>query len=205
MTLVKTCGLFRACDIEMANRVKPDFVGFIFAKKSHRYVDPETAAALRKRLDPKIRTVGVFVNEDVETVTSLSRNGVIDLFQLHGNEDEAYIAELRKRSNAPIIKAFTVSEEADVIAAKACTADYLLFDHGGGGTGETFDWGRLGDSVKNCGRNFFLAGGLNPENVSEAIRFFRPYAVDVSSGIETDQVKDPKKMEAFLSAVRRIR
>jgi phosphoribosylanthranilate isomerase len=198
MTKIKICGLKRPVDIDYANRVKPDYIGFIFAKKSHRYVEPETAAALSARLDPAITPVGVFVNSPVEEVAALLSAGTIRVAQLHGQEDEDYIKALRALIDAPIIKAFSVETGQDIAAACRSTADYLLLDHGSGGTGEAFDWSILED----LGRPYFLAGGLDPDNVSTALKLARPFAVDVSSGVETDKLKDPARMEAFVRAVR---
>lgn len=198
-TRVKLCGLTRPEDIQAANALRPDFIGFVFAEKSRRFVAPAAAAELKRRLDPAIRAVGVFVNAPVEQVAGLLEAGIIDWAQLHGQEDDAYIAALRRRTARPILQAFRVDTPADAVRAAGSTADFLLLDHGPGGTGQRFDW----SLVRGIERPFFLAGGLCPENVAEAVRAVRPYAVDVSSGIETGGVKDPAKMEAFVRAARR--
>lgn len=198
-TRVKLCGLTRPEDIQAANALRPDFIGFVFAEKSRRFVAPAAAAELKRRLDPAIRAVGVFVNAPVEQVAGLLEAGIIDWAQLHGQEDDAYIAALRRRTARPILQAFRVDTPADAARAAGSTADFLLLDHGPGGTGQRFDW----SLVRGIERPFFLAGGLCPENVVEAVRAVRPYAVDVSSGIETGGVKDPAKMEAFVRAARR--
>ena len=200
MTRIKLCGLSRPCDIEAANALKPEYIGFVFAPKSRRYVSPETAEALRKMLDPAIRAVGVFVREDLERIAGLLERGIIDLAQLHGNEDEKYIARLRALTGKPLIRAFRVDSPADLADARESTADFILLDNGAGGTGESFDWSLL----QGFGRPYFLAGGLNPENAAAAVETLRPFAVDVSSGIETDGVKDGKKMKAFVDAVRTV-
>ena len=197
MTKIKLCGLRRAEDIETANALRPDYVGFVFAETSRRYVPPETAAALRVRLDPGILAVGVFVDEPPERVAALLNAGVIDLAQLHGGEDAAYLARLRERTDRPLIQAFRIRTAEDIRTAERSPAEHILLD-AGAGTGTVFDWGLL-DQVS---RPYFLAGGLEPGNVGEAVERLRPYAVDVSTGIETDGVKDPRKMEAFVSAVR---
>ena len=199
MTRIKLCGLSRPCDIEAANALKPDYIGFVFAPKSRRYVSPETAAGLRKRLDPAIRAVGVFVNERPETVAALLRAGTIDVAQLHGGEDAAYIDRLRALTGQPLVQAFRMESERDIAAAQASTADFVLLDSGAGGTGTAFDWTLL----RGIRRPYFLAGGLDPDNVENAVRLLRPYAVDVSSGIETDGKKDRNKMAAFVAAVRK--
>ena len=151
-------------------------------------------------LNPGIIPVGVFVNETPETVAALLDRGIIDIAQLHGNEDEAYIRRLRQLTTKPLIQAFRVDTPADVAAAQASTADYVLLDSGAGGTGTCFDWSLLQDIQ----RPYFLAGGLTPENVGGAVATLHPYAVDVSSGIETDGAKDKEKMTQFVRAVRGV-
>lgn len=198
MTKIKLCGLKRPCDIEEANILLPDYIGFVFAQKSRRYVAPERAEALREKLDARVRAVGVFVREKPETVAALLDRGVIDVAQLHGGEDEAYIKTLRALTDRPILQAFRVDGPADLERAKNSTADYILLDSGAGGTGTSFDWALLRD----FDRPYFLAGGLEPGNVAAAVTALRPYAVDVSSGIETDGLKDSTKMKAFVEAVR---
>lgn len=199
MTKIKLCGLMRPCDIEWANDLQPDYIGFVFAKKSKRYVAPERAKVLREGLASGIRVVGVFVNEVPEAVTALLNDGIIDIAQLHGSEDADYIKALRKLIDRPLIKAFRIDSTADLDRARRSTADHVLLDNGAGGTGMAFDWSVL----KDFDMPFFLAGGLGPDNVARAIKDVHPFAVDVSSGIETDGVKDYKKMTAFVSAVRK--
>ena len=168
------------------------------AKKSKRYVSPERAAQLRALLAPGILAAGVFVNEPVESVAGLLDRGVIDVAQLHGSEDDAYIASLRALTGKPIFHAFKVKSEADLPAIENCAADLVLLDSGAG-TGKTFDW----SLVQSVQRPYFLAGGLDPDNVADAIAALHPYGVDVSSGIETDGVKDESKMAAFVAAARK--
>ena len=198
MTRIKLCGLTRPCDIEWANALMPDYIGFVFARKSRRSVSPKTAGELHEKLSPAIQAVGVFVNEAPETVAALLNDGVIDIAQLHGGEDEAYIQTLRAMTDKPLIKAFRIDGPADLEKARQSSADHILLDHGAGGTGSAFDWTIL----KGFDRPCFLAGGLGPENVAQAVKALRPFAVDVSSGIETDGVKDHMKMRAFVEAVR---
>jgi len=198
MTRIKLCGLTRPCDIEWVNTLLPDYIGFVFARKSRRYIAPLNAKALREKLDPQIRTVGVFVNEAPEDVAALLNGGIIDMAQLHGDEDEAYIKTLRKLTDRPLIQAFRVDGPADLDRACQSSADHILLDNGPGGTGAAFDWSVLNGFDQPC----FLAGGLNPENVGKAVEALRPFAVDVSSGIETDGVRDFIKMTAFVNAVR---
>lgn len=198
MTKIKICGLRREQDIRYANELMPDYIGFVFLKGKRRYVTFEEAARLRSLLDPAIPAVGVFVNELAENVIRLLQAGTIQIAQLHGQEDEAYAEELRRAGDHCIIRAFAVRSSEDIHRAFAFPADYPLLDNGKG-TGETFDWSLFQEQEKP----FFLAGGLSPENVKEAIECFHPYAVDVSSGVETDGFKDYEKMKAFMDAVRR--
>lgn len=198
MTKVKLCGLTRECDIAAVNRLQPDFIGFVFTPKSKRYVCPQQAAQLKALLAPEIRAVGVFVNASTSQVAQLLGSRVIDMAQLHGNEDNAYISALRAMTEKPIVQAFRIETGADVDAANGSEADFILLDSGGGGTGTVFDW----ELLSGIHRPYFLAGGLNPENAGEAVRRLHPYGVDVSSGIETDGVKDENKMAAFLAAVK---
>ena len=200
MTKIKLCGLKRPQDIQAANELLPAYIGFVFAPKSRRYVHPDRAEELRRMLNPGIIPVGVFVNETPETVAALLDRGIIDIAQLHGKEDAAYIRRLRQLTKQPLIQAFRIDTPADVAAAQASTADYVLLDSGAGGTGTSFDWSLL----QNIQRPYFLAGGLTPENVGGAVATLHPYAVDVSSGIETDGAKDKEKMTQFVRAVRGV-
>lgn len=198
MTKIKLCGLSRPCDIEAANQLKPDYIGFVFAPKSKRYVSAEKAAELKALLSPEIKAVGVFVREDPETVARLLNTGIIDIAQLHGGENEEYIRRLRELTDKPVIQAFRIDGEEDIAAAQASSADLVLLDSGSGGTGTVFNW----ELIKHLQRPYFLAGGLGPGNVKDAVQALNPYAVDVSSGIETDGVKDRTKMEQFVAAVK---
>ncbi len=192
------CGLSRPCDILTANELKPDYVGFVFASGSKRHVSAQLAARLKCLLDPAIKAVGVFVNESPEIVAQLLDHDTVDAAQLHGNEDEAYIAKLRKLTDKPIIKAFRIASADDMRLIDRCSADYVLLDSGAG-TGTVFDW-----SLANfCSKPFFLAGGLDAENVAQAVARLHPFAVDVSSGIESAGVKDKMKMAAFVTTVRK--
>ncbi len=198
MTKIKLCGLSRPCDILTANELRPDYIGFVFAPKSHRYVTPGQAAELKKRLSPGIQAVGVFVREDPRAVAALLRDGIIDIAQLHGGEDDDYIRSLRALTDKPVIQAFRIDTADDIRRAGDSSADFVLLDSGDGGTGTSFDWTLARPLERPC----FLAGGLGPDTVGEAIRALHPYAVDVSSGIETDGWKDSAKMKAFVTAVR---
>ena len=198
MTKIKLCGMRRVIDIQTANTLKVEFIGFVFWPKSKRMVTPEEAAELKSILSPDIAAVGVFVDEKAETVAELLNRGTIDIAQLHGSEDEAYIRHLRTLTRKPLIQAFRIREQKDLEAAALSSAESVLLD-AGKGDGITFDWTLLGD----FSRPYFLAGGLTPENVSAAIDQLHPYAVDISSGIETNGIKDAEKMTAFVKAVRK--
>lgn len=198
MTKIKLCGLSRPCDIECANFLLPEYIGFVFAKGSRRFVSFEDAEALRMMTDKRISVVGVFRNEAPEAVARLAHSGVIDMVQLHGNEDKEYIIKLRAMTKVPIIKAFNIKAQEDVKNAENCSADYILFDSAKAGSGRSFDRAL----IKNVKREYFLAGGLDPSNVESEIEALSPYAVDVSSGIESNGVKDEEKMRRFVYAVR---
>ncbi|MBQ9768050.1 MAG: tryptophan synthase subunit beta [Lachnospiraceae bacterium] len=197
MTKIKLCGLKRACDIQYANELLPDYVGFVFAKNSRRYVTPEQAELLRKQLRKEIIPVGVFVDEEIEVIADLVRRHSIDAVQLHGSEAEAYIRALRQRVNCTVIKAFRMKDKEALEAINECSADYVLLDSGSG-SGEVFEW----SLIKEIKRPYFLAGGLTPENVSTALEELQPFAVDASSSLETEGCKDKEKMAAFVRAVR---
>jgi phosphoribosylanthranilate isomerase len=197
MTKIKICGLFQPCDIEFVNEAKPDWCGFIVNfPKSHRNVTPEQVRELREKLDKKIIPVGVFVNQPVEEVAALLRDGTISVAQLHGNEDEAYLSALRTLAPGfPIWKAFRVRGREDLAAVESSSADLVLLDSGQG-TGQTFDW----SLVQDVSRPFLLAGGLNPDNIPQAIQAVHPYGLDLSSGVETERKKDRTKILAAVAA-----
>lgn len=197
---IKLCGMFRDCDIDYANEAKPDYVGFILGfPKSHRNIDAETTRRLRSRLDTGIKAVGVFVNSPETTCAEYADCGIIDVIQLHGDEDADFIRRLRELTGAPIIKAAKIRTPEDIGRVQALGADYVLLDNGTG-TGKMFDHSLLdGAEIR---QPFFLAGGLTPENLRQAAESVRPYCVDLSSGVETDRLKDREKM---LEAVRVIR
>ena len=205
MCKVKICGLTRVEDIDAVNYSKPDYIGFVFAP-SRRRVSIETASALKAKLDPQIKTVGVFVNEAIEIVAEIHKNGIIDIAQLHGDEDCVYIQHLKNACDCPIIK--SISVEANCIVptydSDSNAPDYLLFDTPSaqrGGTGKTFDW-RILEGYNSL--PYFLAGGLSASTVADAIRLLAPYGVDVSSGVETNGVKDAAKIDEFIWAVRAV-
>lgn len=196
MTLIKICGLYRPVDIDYVNEAGPDFIGFILNfPKSHRNLDPVQARELRQRLKPGIRSVGVFVDRPMDEVFAAAAEIGLDVIQLHGHEDDAYIRELRGKTAKPVWKAFRIRNAADLAAAENSTADEILLDNGYG-TGETFDWSYAASFT----RPFLLAGGLTPENIPDAVRMLHPKMLDISSGVETDRVKDREKILAAVRA-----
>lgn len=197
-TKIKICGLTTEADIDCVNQLMPEYIGFVFAKKSRRYLADGEAERLRNRLRPGITPVGVFVNEDPERVAGLLARGVIEVAQLHGQEDEAYIARLKSLTDRPLFQAFSISGPEDVDRAERSGADCILLDQGAGGTGKAFDW----SLAKSIRRPWFLAGGLDCQNIGEALRTSEPWGVDVSSGVETEGKKDPTKIRSFVAEVR---
>lgn len=197
---IKLCGMFRDCDIDYANEAMPDYIGFILGfPKSHRNIDMGTARQLRSQLSPEIKAVGVFVNSPESTCAECANRGIIDVIQLHGSEDAEFIRRLRELTDAPIIKAARIRTPEDIREVQRLGADFVLLDNGTG-TGEMFDHSLLdGAEIR---QPFFLAGGLTPENLRQAAESARPYCVDLSSGVETEKLKDREKM---LEAVRIIR
>ncbi|MDE7329195.1 MAG: phosphoribosylanthranilate isomerase [Clostridia bacterium] len=198
MTKIKFCGLSREQDIQAANQLLPDYIGFVFAKNSKRYVSEVQAAKLKSLLSPAIKAVGVFVDEKVEVVADLLNRGVIDIAQLHGNEDGSYVDRLKSLTDKKILQAFKINAKQDVLRAKSSGCDFVLLD-GGSGDGKTFDY----SLIKDFDRPFFLAGGLTADNLQSALSL-KPYAVDCSSGIETNGAKDPAKMADFIQTIRRF-
>ncbi|WP_407313579.1 phosphoribosylanthranilate isomerase [Desulfosporosinus sp. SB140] len=194
---LKICGLFRDCDIDYVNEARPDFIGFVFAQ-SRRQVSVKWAEAMRPKLKSDITPVGVFVNEPLTNVARLLNENIIEMAQLHGDENESYLRELKSLTSKSIIKAIRVLSHQNIEEAQHSIADFLLLDNGAGGTGVCFDWNLIGQ-VK---RPFFLAGGLKAENIAQAIKETSPYAVDLSSGVETEGKKDRDKI---LEIVRRMR
>lgn len=198
MVKIKICGLSRECDIDFANEAKLDYVGFVFAN-SRRKITKEQAYILKKKLNSDIKTVGVFVNEDIKFILELLNENIIDIIQLHGHEDEKYMLELKRKTDNPIIKAITVDKKDFISNFSNTFANYLLLDSGAGGTGVKFDWNLLDKEIK---KPFFLAGGINAENVEQAIKLINPFAIDISSGVETNGYKDRNKI---LDIVRRVK
>jgi phosphoribosylanthranilate isomerase len=212
---VKLCGMFRMEDVDAVAQAQPDLCGFIVDfPKSHRSITPkqlfqlgehlleyETAGMICNggvcRMPHTIYRVGVFVDYPMDALVGLVRQGSVDLVQLHGSETNAYVEELRERTGVGVIQAFRVRDPSDVQRAEASLADMVLLDNGQG-TGRQFDW----SLVSAVRRPFMLAGGLGPENVAQAIEEVRPWGVDMSSGVETDKLKDSEKMATAVEVVR---
>ena len=199
MIKIKICGLKREEDIKYVNAAKPDYAGFVFAG-TKRKISFEEAAKFKSFLDKDIKSVGVFVNEKIDNITMLCADNVIDFVQLHGDEDEAYIYRLKERINKPVIKAVRIKHKVQDFDTKA---DFVLFDTYAsgeyGGTGKTFE----GKLIQEYKKPFFIAGGINAKNVTEIIKDLNPYCVDISSGVETNGVKDFEKIKEIVDIVRK--
>ncbi len=192
MSRIKFCGLRRKEDVALVNEIRPDYAGFILCRRFRRFA--EDFKDIRPLLSPDIPAVGVFVDDGFGEIEGYL--DLLDYVQLHGNESEELIERLQD-CGKKVIKAFKVTSERDLENAYRSPADLVLLDSGTG-TGERFDW-RL---IEGFGRDYILAGGLCPENAAEAVKRLHPFALDVSSGIETDRVKDGEKMRRFAAAVR---
>ena len=203
MTKIKICGLTQKKDIESVNRWLPDFVGFVFCRGSRRQVTATQASFLKTELDSRIKAIGVFVNEPVDSIVKLYSSQVIDGVQLHGHESEDYIVELKKRIDCPIIKAVRVQSMEQILQAEKLSCDLLLLDtyQTGqyGGSGKTFDYA----IIPILKKRFFLAGGLKNSNIAQAIQTCRPYGVDISSGVETDGRKGNDKIKQIIETIRK--
>ena len=198
-TKIKFCGLRREEDVKYAASLDAGFFGFILSQRFKRFVSPVEVCRLKALVPASSRTVGVFVDEPLDYVCECTRKAALDMIQLHGSEDDGYIGKIKEMTGLPVIKMFKPVTEDDIISARKSTADLILLD-AGTGTGKTFDW----NLAEGFGRDYILAGGLSPDNVRGAIEKLRPYAVDVSSGVETDGIKDYSKMKAFAAEVRNI-
>lgn len=198
---IKICGLRREADIEAVNRFKPDYAGFIVEfPKSFRSVSEKKLKVLTEQLSRDIISVGVFVNAPEALPARLLNEGIISMAQLHGQEDEQYIRNMRELTDRPLIKAFSVKTEEDIRNARESTADYVLLDQGKGGSGKVFDW----SLIREMDRPFFLAGGIGPDNLEKAVTQIQPYAVDLSSSVETERWKDPEKIQQVVDIIRKI-
>ena len=197
-TELKFCGMRREADILAANACRPDYIGFVFAAGARRAVSPETARELRAKADSRILAVGVFADQSPAYIADAAAKVPLDVIQLHGSESETVVEEIRQCTGKPVWRAFQVTAPAVLTAAATTGADGILLDSGKG-SGKTFAW----EWLRDFSRPYMLTGGLDTENVGEAIRTLSPRGVDVSSALETDGQKDPEKMRAFAEAVRR--
>lgn len=198
MVKIKICGLKRLDDIEIVNRHKPDYIGFVFAD-SKRKVSHDLARQMKENLDSDIVSVGVFVDASADEILGLFDDGTIDIAQLHGSESEEFIKNLKDKTDnqLKIINAIEMNECIDLKKYDNSEADYLLLDSGKG-SGKTFDWKLIRKDLK---KEFFLAGGLTSSNIAQAIEEFKPYAVDLSSSLETDGFKDENKIKEIMEAI----
>jgi phosphoribosylanthranilate isomerase len=198
MVKIKICGLKRLEDIEIVNKYMPDYMGFVFAD-TKRKVSHELARQLKDKLDPEIISVGVFVDAPKEEITELFENGTIEMAQLHGLESEDYIKDLKAMTDNRliVIKAIEMSQDTDLLKYDSSNADYLLLDSGKG-SGKTFDWRLIRKDLK---KDFFLAGGLNKDNITQAIEEFEPYAVDLSSSLEVNGFKNEDKIKEIMEII----
>lgn len=209
MVKIKICGMRRKEDMEMANKYKPDYIGFVFAD-SPRKVSYELAKELSSILKEDIIPVGVFVNEHMKLIVDLFKDGIIRMAQLHGDEDENYIKNLKAKSiehtgiEIPIINAIEIKDDVDyndkLLKWRDSVSDYFILDSGKG-SGKTFNWDLIDKDSEFFENSIFLAGGLNSENLASAIEEFNPFAVDLSSSVETDGFKDEKKIKEIIEIV----
>jgi phosphoribosylanthranilate isomerase len=213
MVKIKICGMRRSEDIEMANRYKPDYIGFVFAD-SPRKVSYEQAKELSELLSDAIVPVGVFVNEHMKLIVDLFKDGIIEMAQLHGDEDEKYIRNLKDKSieeagkQIPVINAIEIKDGADyndeLLKWRDSASDYFILDSGKG-SGKTFDWSLIDKESEFFKNSIFLAGGLNSENLALAMEEFNPFAVDLSSSVETDGFKDEEKIKEIIEIMENYR
>lgn len=218
MLKIKICGIRRPEDIEIVNKYKPDYIGFVFAK-SPRNVSYEQANELSAQLSEDIIPVGVFVNEHMKLIVDLYKDGIIKMAQLHGDEDEDYIKNLKAKSleqagsEIPVINAIEINDDNDknnndyndkLLKWRDSLSDYFILDSGKG-SGKTFDWSLIDKNSEFFKNSIFLAGGLNSENLDSAINEFNPFAVDLSSSVETDGFKDEEKIKEVIETVDKYR
>lgn len=202
MTKVKICGITNLNDALIAADLGADLLGFNFYKKSPRYIEPHSALEIARSIPGGVAKVGVFVNMEPHKVAEFVDLAGLDAVQLHGDEDSEFVLDLRTRTNAIVIKALRIGPNTSIDPAADLDVDHILLDtfttDNYGGSGKVFDWARIGE-IGDLPAEFFLAGGLDPANVAEAVRTVRPYAVDAASGIESSPgKKDLKKLEAFI-------
>lgn len=202
MSKIKICGLRRLEDVDAVNKFMPDYAGFVLVPGRTRQITHKQAAALKKQLSKDILAVGVFVNERRDVIARLLDCGVIEMAQLHGQETEEDVRWIKERTGKPVIKAVSVKSADDVKRWRRSAADFILADNGAGGSGRTFDWGVISDVLQDGAPPVFLAGGININNLDAALAL-KPYAVDISGGVETDGAKNPELIREAINKVRR--
>jgi phosphoribosylanthranilate isomerase len=207
MVKVKICGLTNLEDAQWAAKCGADALGFILSEKGPRFIEENIAASITSQLPPFVSRVGVFVDEEIETVKRIAVGCRLDYVQLHGDESPDYCDKLRDKINCRIIKAFQVKGIESLEGIKSYFLDSILLDAWSpemhGGCGVSFDWKLALDVAKNC--PIILAGGLNPKNVADAVRQVQPFAVDVSSGVQfTARQKDKEKVLEFIREAKGI-
>ena len=219
MVKLKICGLRRKEDINIVNKYGPDYIGFVFAD-SPRKVSYEEAKVLSDILSEDIVPVGVFVNEHMKLIVDLFKDGIIKIAQLHGDEDEKYIRNLKDKSieqtgiEIPVINAIEIKDISnedsgtdyndELLKWRDSASDYFILDSGKG-SGKTFDWNLIDKNSEFFRNSIFLAGGLNSENLALAIEEFNPFAVDLSSSVETDGFKDEEKIKEIIEIMENYR
>lgn len=198
---IKICGLKSLDDIEIINKVNIDYAGLIFAKKSKRKVDINLAFKMKERINKKIKVVGVFQDQEIDEIIEISN--ILDIIQLHGNEDSVFIKKVKEKTNKKVIKAYRADDKLKENIENSL-ADYILIDSDNknsfGGTGQTFEW----KIIPKTDKKIFLAGGLNILNIENAIKTVNPYCVDINSSVETDEKKDEKKIFEIVQLIREL-
>ena len=198
---IKICGLKSLDDIKIINKAKTNYAGFIFAKNSKRKIDFNLALKMKENINPEIKVTGVFANQEIKEIAELT--GIIDVIQLHGDEDNNYIKSLKEMTDKKIIKAYKADNQLKENIENSL-ADYILIDSNSkssfGGTGITFDW----NIIPKTDKKIFLAGGLNINNIEKAIKMVNPYCLDINSGVETFGKKDEKKVIEIVKLIREI-
>jgi phosphoribosylanthranilate isomerase len=214
---IKICGITTAPPLNAACESGADFIGFVFVQSSPRYIAPRAASELSRLTPTGVKNVGLFVNPTDSDLDDALSQTMLDMIQLHGDEDPSRVIEIKNRTHMPIIKAIGIHDEKDMQKAYSYedVVDYLLFDYKNpitnhqlpaapyGGTGKSFDWSLLKD--KNFSKPWMLSGGLNKNNIKEAIRILSPQAVDISSGVEIKKgIKDIEMIKEFVSIIKNI-
>lgn len=198
---IKICGLQSLEDISYINEFMVDFAGFIFYPKSKRFITIKQSELMKNKLNSNIKTVGVFVDEDLKNLEQIIKTGVLDFVQLHGNENNQYINYVKETLKIPVIKAFKADCNLKFNIDNT-NADFVLIDsfnkNSFGGTGNSFDW----KIIPKTNKKIFLAGGLNSENVLSAMHFVNPYCLDINSGVEINGRKDRKKISDIIKIIK---